>query len=104
MMQRFSGGDLNTLYDMVTSDENWIYCYDPETKGESYNKVPVCVENSKSVILETATPNLLQRNPQRANRVRARRAVISRVEREPANKNDERSALDAGEFNAPAAS
>ncbi|GBP58328.1 hypothetical protein EVAR_11608_1 [Eumeta japonica] len=33
-MQRFSGGDSKAVYDLVTVDENWIYCYDPETKRQ----------------------------------------------------------------------
>ncbi|GBP48952.1 Mariner Mos1 transposase [Eumeta japonica] len=32
MMLRFAGGYSNSVYDVVTGDESWIYCYDPETK------------------------------------------------------------------------
>ncbi|GBP42731.1 hypothetical protein EVAR_23369_1 [Eumeta japonica] len=35
MMQRFGGGDSNVVYNMVTGDESWIYCYDYETKRQS---------------------------------------------------------------------
>ncbi|GBP60583.1 Mariner Mos1 transposase [Eumeta japonica] len=35
MMQRFAGGDTNAVHNMVTGDESWIYCYDPETKRQS---------------------------------------------------------------------
>ncbi|GBP72508.1 hypothetical protein EVAR_47086_1 [Eumeta japonica] len=30
VMQRFAGDDLNTVHDMITDDESWIYCYDIE--------------------------------------------------------------------------
>ncbi|GBP04097.1 hypothetical protein EVAR_74835_1 [Eumeta japonica] len=31
----FVGGDSNAVQDIVTGDESWIYCYDPETKRQS---------------------------------------------------------------------
>ncbi|GBP91712.1 hypothetical protein EVAR_65361_1 [Eumeta japonica] len=34
MMQRFAGGDSNAVYDKVTGNDSWIYCYDPETKRQ----------------------------------------------------------------------
>ncbi|GBP33747.1 hypothetical protein EVAR_17075_1 [Eumeta japonica] len=34
MKQRFAGGDSNGVYDIVTGDESWIYCNDPETKRQ----------------------------------------------------------------------
>ncbi|GBP38492.1 hypothetical protein EVAR_95392_1 [Eumeta japonica] len=38
MMQRCVGGDSDVVYDMVTGDESWIYCYDPEAKGQSAHR------------------------------------------------------------------
>ncbi|GBP96201.1 hypothetical protein EVAR_98127_1 [Eumeta japonica] len=32
-MERFSGGDSNAVHDIVTCEESWTYCYDPETKA-----------------------------------------------------------------------
>ncbi|GBP19266.1 hypothetical protein EVAR_79866_1 [Eumeta japonica] len=34
IMKRFVGGDSNAVHDIVTDDERWIYCYDPETKKQ----------------------------------------------------------------------
>ncbi|GBO99687.1 hypothetical protein EVAR_788_1 [Eumeta japonica] len=34
-MQRFAGDDSNAVKDVVTGDENWISCYDLETKRGS---------------------------------------------------------------------
>ncbi|GBP40193.1 hypothetical protein EVAR_37594_1 [Eumeta japonica] len=34
-MQRYAGDDPNAVYDIVTGDESWIYCYDLETKRQS---------------------------------------------------------------------
>ncbi|GBP81032.1 hypothetical protein EVAR_41028_1 [Eumeta japonica] len=28
------GGDSDTVYDIVTGDDSWVYCYDPETKRQ----------------------------------------------------------------------
>ncbi|KAJ0171150.1 hypothetical protein K1T71_013349 [Dendrolimus kikuchii] len=35
MIQRFNGGDSKAVFDILTGDESWIYCYDPETKRQS---------------------------------------------------------------------
>ncbi|GBP31575.1 hypothetical protein EVAR_78154_1 [Eumeta japonica] len=34
MLQRFTGGDLNAVYNIATCDEIWIYCYNLETKRQ----------------------------------------------------------------------
>ncbi|GBP70447.1 hypothetical protein EVAR_41593_1 [Eumeta japonica] len=39
MMQIFAGGDSNTVDGIVTSEESWIYCYDPEIKRQSTQSV-----------------------------------------------------------------
>lgn len=35
MIKKFNGGDSNAVFDILTGDESWIYCYDPETKRQS---------------------------------------------------------------------
>ncbi|GBO99486.1 Mariner Mos1 transposase [Eumeta japonica] len=35
IIQLFAGGDSDPVYDMITSDEIWVYCYKPETKKRS---------------------------------------------------------------------
>ncbi|GBP47611.1 hypothetical protein EVAR_30325_1 [Eumeta japonica] len=35
MMQRFAGDDSNAMYYIVTGEESWIYCYNPENNGQS---------------------------------------------------------------------
>lgn len=35
MIQRFNQGESNATYDIITGDETWIYCYEPETKRQS---------------------------------------------------------------------
>ncbi|GBP77740.1 hypothetical protein EVAR_55404_1 [Eumeta japonica] len=35
MVQRFAGGDLHVVYDIVTGDEIWVYFYNTETKRQS---------------------------------------------------------------------
>ncbi|XP_052753346.1 histone-lysine N-methyltransferase SETMAR-like [Galleria mellonella] len=35
MHERFNEGNSNSVFDIVTGDESWIYCYDPETKRQS---------------------------------------------------------------------
>ncbi|GBP03823.1 hypothetical protein EVAR_2521_1 [Eumeta japonica] len=39
IMQRFSGGELNAMYAIVTGHDCWIYCYDPETKRQPAQRV-----------------------------------------------------------------
>ncbi|GBP66753.1 hypothetical protein EVAR_28620_1 [Eumeta japonica] len=34
-MKKFASDVSNSLFDIVTSDESWVYCYDPETKRQS---------------------------------------------------------------------
>ncbi|GBP05524.1 Mariner Mos1 transposase [Eumeta japonica] len=34
-MQSFSGGDSSNVYDILASDESWIYCCDPKTRTQS---------------------------------------------------------------------
>lgn len=35
MLTRFNEGASNLVWDIVTGDETWIYCYDPKTKQQS---------------------------------------------------------------------
>lgn len=35
MLRRFKGGQSNAVFDIVTGDETWIYCYEPEKKESS---------------------------------------------------------------------
>ncbi|GBP96856.1 Mariner Mos1 transposase [Eumeta japonica] len=35
MLTRFKEGALNSVWNIVTGDEKWIYCYDPKTKQQS---------------------------------------------------------------------
>lgn len=55
MVQRFNKGDSNAVFDMVTGDESWIYCYDPETKRQSAEwvfpseELPTKVKRGRSV-------------------------------------------------------
>lgn len=55
MRERFNGGDSNSVFDIVTGDESWIYCYDPETKRQSAQwvfpseELPTKVKRGRSV-------------------------------------------------------
>ncbi|GBP01314.1 hypothetical protein EVAR_30822_1 [Eumeta japonica] len=49
MMLRFVDGNSNAVYDMATGDENWMCCYDPETKGQSARWVLPSEELSNEV-------------------------------------------------------
>jgi hypothetical protein len=33
--KKFNGCDSNAVFDILTGDESWIYCYDPEIKRQS---------------------------------------------------------------------
>lgn len=35
MLKKFNSGLSNGVFDIVTGDETWIYCYEPETKRQS---------------------------------------------------------------------
>ena len=35
MLQKFDGGRSRRVWDIVTGDETWLYCFDPETKQQS---------------------------------------------------------------------
>lgn len=35
MLKKFEGGRSNSVYNIVTGDESWIYSYEPETKQQS---------------------------------------------------------------------
>ena len=35
MIHRFVSGRSNAVYDIITGDESWIYCYEPESKRQS---------------------------------------------------------------------
>ncbi|GBP32680.1 Mariner Mos1 transposase [Eumeta japonica] len=56
MMQRFGGGDSNVVYNMVTGDESWIYCNDPETKRQSaqwvfpFEELPTKVKRDRTIV------------------------------------------------------
>ena len=41
MLSRFDGGHSNGVWEILTGDESWIYCFDPETKQQSSQWTPV---------------------------------------------------------------
>ncbi|XP_073953007.1 histone-lysine N-methyltransferase SETMAR-like [Choristoneura fumiferana] len=55
MIQIFNGGDSNAVFDILTGDESWIYCYDPETKRQSaqwvfrFEELPTKEKRGRSV-------------------------------------------------------
>lgn len=55
MLKRFAGGSSNLVWNIVTGDETWIYCYEPETKNQStvwvfsHEPKPTKVIRSRSV-------------------------------------------------------
>lgn len=55
MIERFNGGDSNAVFDILTGDESWVYCYDPETKRQSaqwvfpFEELPTKVKRGRSV-------------------------------------------------------
>ncbi|GBP60701.1 hypothetical protein EVAR_47439_1 [Eumeta japonica] len=54
MMERFAGGDSNAVYGMVIRDEDWIDCYDSETKRQStcgFKELPTKSSDMRSVSL-----------------------------------------------------
>lgn len=62
MHERFNGGDLNSVFDIVTGDESWIYCYDPETKRQSaqwvfhFEEFPSKVKRGRNVGKKMVAP------------------------------------------------
>lgn len=44
MLEKFDSGKPNSVFDIVTGDEGWIYCYEPETEtrtlGLHFRRVP----------------------------------------------------------------
>ncbi|GBP53205.1 hypothetical protein EVAR_8982_1 [Eumeta japonica] len=53
-MQIFASGVSNAVYNIVTGDESWFYCYDPETKRLSAQWVFPFEELPTKVNLELA--------------------------------------------------
>ena len=41
MLERFDGGKSNAVWEIVSGDETWVYCFDPETKQQSQQWIPV---------------------------------------------------------------
>eukprot|EP00112_Aurelia_sp_Birch-Aquarium-sp1_P003207 Seg13574.1 transcript_id=Seg13574.1/GoldUCD/mRNA.D3Y31 product="Histone-lysine N-methyltransferase SETMAR" pseudo=true protein_id=Seg13574.1/GoldUCD/D3Y31 len=41
MLERFDGGKSNGVWDIVSGDETWVCCFDPETKQQSQQWIPV---------------------------------------------------------------
>ena len=41
MLDKFDGGRSNAIWDIVTGDETWVYCFDPETKQQSQEWISV---------------------------------------------------------------
>jgi len=35
MLDKFDGGRSNAVWDIISGDETWVYCFDPETKQQS---------------------------------------------------------------------
>jgi len=35
MLEKFDGGRSNAVWDIVSGNETWVYCFDPETKQQS---------------------------------------------------------------------
>ncbi|GBP28301.1 hypothetical protein EVAR_11760_1 [Eumeta japonica] len=55
MMHRFAGGDINSVYDMITGDESWTYCYNSEKRQYTqwvlfyFEELPTEVKRGRSV-------------------------------------------------------
>ena len=41
MLERFDRGKSNAVWEIVSGDETWVYCFDPETKQQSQQWIPV---------------------------------------------------------------
>ena len=41
MLRRFDKGTSNLVWEVVSGDETWIYCFDPETKQQSAEWTPI---------------------------------------------------------------
>ncbi|GBP38575.1 hypothetical protein EVAR_96177_1 [Eumeta japonica] len=52
MSQRFAGDDSNDVHDIGTRDGGWIYCYDPEKKGQGmfpFEEIPIEQNNGNPI-------------------------------------------------------
>ncbi|GBP52669.1 hypothetical protein EVAR_103104_1 [Eumeta japonica] len=55
MMQRSAGDDSNGMHNIVTGDENWIHCYNLETKRQSaqwvfpFEELPTKVKRGRNI-------------------------------------------------------
>ena len=41
MLEKFDGGRSNAVWDIVSGDETWVYCFHPETKQQSQQWIPI---------------------------------------------------------------
>ena len=41
VLEKFDGGRSNPVWDIISGDETWLYCFDPETKQQSQQLIPV---------------------------------------------------------------
>ena len=41
MLDKFDGGRSNSVWDIMSGDETWVYCFDPETKQQSQQWIAV---------------------------------------------------------------
>ena len=41
MLERIDRGKSNAVWEIVSGDETWVYCFDPETKQQSQQWIPV---------------------------------------------------------------
>jgi histone-lysine N-methyltransferase SETMAR len=54
MMKKFDGGQSLAVYNIVTGDETWVYCFEPERKSQSaewvfpFEDLPTKVKKSRS--------------------------------------------------------
>ena len=39
--EKFDGGRSNAVWDIVSGDETWVYCFHPETKQQSQQWIPI---------------------------------------------------------------
>ncbi|CAH2008204.1 unnamed protein product [Acanthoscelides obtectus] len=52
-LDRFNSGNSKNVYSIVSGDESWIYCYEPENKRQSAEEKPTKVIRSRSVSKKT---------------------------------------------------
>ena len=50
MLEKFDGGKSNAVWEIVSGDETWVYCFDPETKQQSQQWIPVGQRTPQKVI------------------------------------------------------